>query len=116
MSKYRAIKDTRIINGETVTFDSRAEARRFDELHTLAKAGKIKDLTLQPRYLLVDTLRVVGHRTMPKRHYVADFRYVDGNGRTIVEDVKGMVTPVYSLKKQLFLSIYGTEIIFKEIK
>jgi len=116
MSKYNAKKDIRIINGETVTFDSKAEAKRYDELYALAIAGKIKSLTLQPRYQLMDTLRIAGHKTMPKRFYVADFRYIDEQDRIIVEDVKGMKTPIYSLKKQLFLSIYGEQLIFKEIK
>ena len=115
MSKYGNRKQIRIVNGETVTFDSRAEARRFDKLYALAKAGRIKSLTLQPRYQILDTLRVTGHRTMPKRFYIADFRY-ERNGKTIVEDVKGHKTPVYNLKKHLFLAAYGGELVFREVR
>ena len=33
----------------------------------------------------------------------------------IVEDVKGLKTPVYKLKRKLFLNKYGSDIIFKEV-
>lgn len=114
MNKYKNIKTHRIINGEKVTFDSKKEAKRYDELYLLLKQGKISELTLQPKYLLVDTLRIEGHRTMAKCSYVADFRYIK-NYITVVEDVKGMKTAVYQLKKHLFLAKYGHELTFKEI-
>ena len=114
--KYGNKKTIRIVNGDTVTFDSMAEARRFDELHAMAKAGKIQGLTLQPEYEIIGQVKHTGHRTMRKRKYIADFRYTK-NGEVIVEDVKSKPTktPVYSLKKQLFLSIYGDNLTFKEI-
>ena len=115
--KYGNKKTTRIVNGETVAFDSMAEARRFDELHALAKAGKIHNLTLQPEYVILEQVKHQGHRTMQKRKYIADFRYVM-NCEVIVEDVKSKPTktPVYRLKKQLFLAIYGEKLTFKEIQ
>ena len=113
MSKYKNTKAKRIVNGAIVTFDSKKEADRYDQLIILARAGKIESLKLQPKYLLLDTLRIQGHRTMPKRYYIADFEYMQ-NGKVIVEDVKGMKTPVYKLKKHLFLSIYGKNLTFLE--
>ena len=113
-SKYNNKKTTRKVNGETVTFDSLKEARRFDELVLMLKSEKITELTLQPKYLLLDTLRTEGHKTMPKKYYIADFHYIE-NHITIVEDVKGMKTAVYQLKKHMFLEKYGHELTFKEI-
>ncbi len=113
-SKYKNIPTVRIVNGEEVKFDSKKEAKRFDELYLLYKSGAISDLVLQPKYKLLDTLRVKGHRTMPKRYYIADFRYIKNN-IVIVEDVKGMKTSMYNLKKQMFLGIYGEQLTFKEI-
>ena len=113
-SKYSNKKTTRTINGETLKFDSMKEARRFDVLAVMQKAGKITELTLQPKYLLLDTLRIEGHKTIQKKHYIADFRYIQ-NYITIVEDVKGMKTAVYQLKKHMFLEKYGHELTFKEI-
>ena len=113
-SKYKNVKTTRSINGEVVTFDSKKEAKRYDELYILFRHGKIEQLTLQPRFKLLDTLRVAGHKTMPVRHYVADFKYIE-NGLTIVEDVKGMKTPMYNLKKHMFLELYRDQLTFREI-
>ena len=114
MSKYNNKKTPRQINGEEVMFDSKKEAKRFDELYAMAMLKKITELKLQPKYQIMDTLRIEGHKTMPKRYYIPDFSYMQ-DGRIIVEDVKGMKTAVYNLKKHLFLSIYGDKLIFKEI-
>jgi len=34
--------------------------------------------------------------------YEADFKYVDASGCVIVEDVKGIETPVFRLKRNMF--------------
>ena len=117
-SKYRNKKTTRIVNGETVKFDSLKEAKYFDKFYLLAKAKKITELTLQPKFLLLETLRLDGHRTMAKRNYTADFKYKDLEGNVIVVDVKASAKfqdQVYRIKKHLFLEKYGHEIIFKEL-
>lgn len=98
MSKYRAKKTT--VDG--ITFDSKAESRRYTDLRLLEKAGIISDLELQPLFRLQDGFtdgKGTRHRSID---YVADFRYIE-DGRTVVEDVKGMRTPVYKLKKKLLL-------------
>ena len=48
MNKYHAIKTT--VDG--ITFDSRAEARRYRELKLLERAGVIENLVLQPKFEL----------------------------------------------------------------
>lgn len=77
-----------------IRFASKAEARRYGELKLLEKAGTISSLTLQPRYELPGGIR-----------YVGDFAYTE-NGQAVCEDVKGMETPVFRLKKRLFLDTY----------
>jgi hypothetical protein len=102
MSKYNAVKV--VIDG--ITFDSGKEGKRYQELRLLLRAGIISNLELQPRYnLIVDGVNC--------GYYKADFRYIDKEKQaTIVEDVKGMKTPVYNLKKKLVEAIYkGTKII-----
>lgn len=87
-------------------FDSRKEADRWIQLKLLAKAGEIEDLHRQVRFELIrknDKYRAVA--------YVADFVYVDcRTGDTVVEDVKGVRTEVYKLKKKLMYDRYGIEI------
>ena len=111
--KYNAKKTNRIIGGKTVTFDSLKEARRFDVLILLHKAGKIKNLVLQPRFKIAGAVKYKDWRKMSIRHYIADFSYTE-NGIAVVEDTKGFKTPMYNLKKQLFLSLYGNEYDFRE--
>lgn len=109
-SKYSAVK-TKV---DGIKFDSKKEARRYKELKILEKADEIKSLELQPRFLLQEKFKYNG-KTIRKIEYVADFRYIDEKGNTIVEDVKGMKTEVYKIKKKIFLKIYGENLIFKEI-
>ena len=42
--------------------------------------------------------------------YVADFVYTDKNGNVVVEDVKGIKTEVYKIKRKLMLYIHNIKI------
>lgn len=100
MNKYRNKKV--IVDGEE--FDSKKEGNRYKELKLLLKAGKISNLELQPRFLLQDGFKKNG-RTFRKIEYIADFKYIE-NGKTIVEDVKGMQTDVFKIKHKIFEKVY----------
>lgn len=103
-SKYGAVPV--VIDG--VRFASRGEAQRYAELRLLEQAKAISNLRLQVRYpLVVNTVQVAS--------YVADFVYFErpaGEGvwSQVVEDYKGVRTPVYRLKKRLMLACYGIDI------
>lgn len=93
-----------------IRFASKAEARRYQELKLLMRAGEIESLELQKRYPLVVNGVKVGT-------YVSDFtyreRYQDGPytlHNEVDEDVKGVATPVFKLKAKLFKAQYGREI------
>lgn len=116
-SKYRSKKIT--IGGET--FDSSAEYRRFCELKLLQRAGKIKDLQRQVKFVLIPTQRepdTIGVRGGVKQGnvieqecaYLADFVYVNDKGETVVEDTKGCRTKEYIIKRKLMLYIHGIRI------
>ena len=101
-SKYNARKIT--IDG--ITFDSIKEAARYKELKLLERAGEIKDLELQPKFVLLDSFYYGGKKER-EISYVADFKYYDkAKSKIIVEDVKGFKTDVYKIKRKLFLSMY----------
>lgn len=108
-SKYGAVKTQ--VDG--ITFASKREAARYVELKALEKAGHISDLRLQPSYELVPAIFLDGKKQRPVR-YLADFRYVDHLGETIVEDVKGHKTREYQLKRRLMKFLLGIEV--KETK
>ncbi|MDD6906583.1 MAG: DUF1064 domain-containing protein [Finegoldia magna] len=111
-SKYRAKKAE--VDG--IKFDSKREAERYCELKLLEKAKEIRNLELQPRFLLQDKFKDKMGTTHRKIEYVADFMYVDKDDKKIVEDVKGVMTDVYKLKKKLFLKIYDEQYDFREIR
>ena len=111
ISKYRAVKTT--IDG--VTFASKKEAARYVELKLCEKYGVISNLELQPKYVLIGKFTTRSGEKIRELAYVADFRYVDSTtGDTIVEDVKGMKTDVYKIKRKLLLWRYP-DIDFREL-
>lgn len=103
-SKYHAKKT--VVDG--ITFDSRREADRYLVLKDMEEDGSIEDLRRQVRYELIPAFDVDGRHYRPVC-YVADFVYVE-DGKTVVEDVKGMRTDVYRLKSKLFARRYGMSI------
>ena len=100
MNKYRNKK----VQFDGITFDSKAEETRYKQLLLMQKANYITDLELQPRFLLQESFKKNG-KTYRKIEYVADFKYIE-DGKTIVEDVKGMQTDVFKIKHKLFEKIY----------
>ena len=96
-----------------IVFDSKAEARRYQELSLMAKAGAVKKLRLQPEYELIPTFKKNG-RVFRKTVYRADFEYIE-DGKIIVEDVKGFKTEVYKLKKKMFEYKYK-DLTLREVK
>ena len=108
MSKYKNIKT--IIDG--IKFDSKKEAARYCELKLMLKSNLISNLELQPSFDICPKLKW-NNKTLRKRVYKADFKY-NQDGLEIVEDVKGMRTQTYLLKRSLFLHLYP-QYIFREI-
>jgi len=96
-SKYHA-KRTEV--GE-ITFPSKLEARRYQELLLLERAKEITGLQLQVPFDLV----VNGHLVC---RYIADFCYTaTSSGERVVEDAKGVMTPAFRLKAKLMEACYG---------
>lgn len=120
--KYYNERERRVLaDGSVLTFDSRKEARRFDELQALRQAGKIRDLKLQPQFTLQEAYTTVEGVRVRAIRYQADFSYerlseTDQHGAVlyvyIVEDVKsaGTKTRVYEIKKKLMCERFGIEI------
>lgn len=111
-------------------FDSRKELQRYQELKVLERSGAIYGLRRQATYYLIPTQREKSTRAYTKGRkkgqpiegkviekpvtYIADFSYMDAaTGENIVEDVKGVRTKDYIIKRKLMLYIHGIKI--KEI-
>lgn len=99
-SKYGANKKE--VDG--IRFDSEKEAKRYQELKLLQKAGVIGLLELQVPYELNEG----GTHSL---RYIADFVYmVSETGEKVVEDAKGFRTKEYKKKRRLMKKIYGIKI------
>ena len=107
MSKYNSKKT--VVDGQT--FDSKKEANRYQELVLLEKAGVIKNLSRQVKFVLIPSQRDENGKVIEREcSYKADFMYYDEAGETIVEDVKGFRTKEYIIKRKLMLYQYGIRI------
>ena len=100
-NKFRAIKT----NG----YDSKREAKRAEELKLMQLAGAIFDLHEQVEYELIP--KQAGERAVK---YRADFVYFTDASLApefmVVEDVKGMKTKDYIIKRKLMLHVHGIKI------
>ena len=104
------------INVDGLTFDSKAESRRYKELKLLESAGEIKSLQLQPKFELVEKTK--GERDVT---YIAYFMYLEkpkeplAVWQVVAEDVKDVKTKDYIIKRKLLKARY-THIDFRELE
>ena len=121
-SKYYNVK-TKTSDG--IVFDSHKEARRWEQLLLLQRAGKIVELRRQvpyellpnqyesyPRYSKTGRRLKDGQRLIERKvEYVADFVYTDAEkGELIVEDTKGVKTADYIIKRKLMYAVHSIKI------
>ena len=94
-----------------IKFDSQKEKNRYIGLKQLERLGVIQNLQRQVKYELQPSFKLNG-KTIRSITYIADFVYIQ-DGVEVIEDVKGMRTKEYLLKKKMFEYKYQKEI--KEI-
>ena len=98
-SKYGNVR----VKVDGYTFDSKKESKRYAELKLLEKTGRIRGVLVHPDW----EIEVQG-KTICR--YEADFAYRDC-GKLIIEDVKGVRTEAYKIKKKLMKAVYGIDIL-----
>lgn len=117
--KKRSKYGNRKVVRDGIKFDSEREAARFSELKVLRAMGKIRNLRLQANFTLVEGYTTIEGERIKPMVYCADFTYEratapDQNGTVYwlreVEDVKGMRTKEYRLKKKLMQEKYNITI------
>ena len=106
-------------------FDSVKEYKRCLHLRTLQRAGIISELDRQVKFELipsqwepVERYGRHGQRLKDGKKcvetavtYVADFVYKDRVGNLVVEDVKGVRTADYVIKRKMMLYMKGIKIL-----
>ena len=89
-------------------YRSQREAKRHQDLLLLERCGEIQRLQREVPFVLAVGVVLDGRRKPPLR-YVADFVYVH-KGVQVVEDAKGVRTPLYRAKRHLMASVHGIEV------
>ena len=95
-NKYNAKK----VITDGIKFDSIKEGNRYVQLKVLRKTGEIKEFELQPSWQAKCGIK-----------YKADFLITWRDGSKTIEDIKGIKTPIYKLKKKLFEYEFNLKII-----
>lgn len=107
--------------GNVLRFDSQKEARRYDELIVLERAGVIRDLRLQVDFTLQEAYTDTEGKRVRAIRYKADFVYLkqaySWNEETkawkrVVEDVKTRPTRTekYVMKRKMMKERLGIDI------
>ena len=109
--------------GGVLRFDSQKEARRYDELAALERAGEIRDLRLQVDFTLQEAYTDGEGRRVRAIRYRADFTYeqvrddpwAEYEGSfwvLVVEDVKSRATRTkeYIMKRKLMKERFNIDI------
>jgi hypothetical protein len=98
-------KESKYHNEREGKYASKHEAQVAGDLAALARAGKILDLQEQVRIVLVP-----GDGKLRPIVYIADFTYLDREGKRHVLDAKGFKTAIYRLKKRMAALLLGITI------
>lgn len=118
--RYRYKKRTSKYGNQKVSisdkkFDSKKECNRYQLLQKMQQLGEISELETQKAFVLVPSVKFEHEpRAKPALKYIADFVYLDKDGKLVVEDVKSAITkkdPVYRIKKHLMMAVHNIEII-----
>jgi len=112
MRKYRNKPTTY----KGIKFDSILECDRYKQLELLERAGEIRDLQTQPKFILQDKFER-GDRKIRAITYKGDFYYYDCKIQRIVcEEIKGFETRDYKLRKKMFLKRFPNIVFFQNSK
>ena len=101
----------RVLYSKGIKFDSKKEAKRYNELALMQKAGIISNLELQKVFELQPKYTNCKGKKIRAITYKADFYYYNKElGKYIIEDTKGIKTEVYKIKKKLLEYKYNMTI------
>ena len=93
-----------------ILFDSIAEMNRWAKLRQWEMAGAISELKRQVPYLVCPPVRLCEEDRASGIKYVVDFQYNHTTDGLVLEDVKGIDTPISRLKRRLIKHQYGLDV------
>ena len=98
-NKYNATR----VQVDGIWFDSKAEAKRYNELKWQEKSGFIGGLECHPSF-------EISHNGTEICTVELDFKYHDHGWLEFYEDVKGRDNPLSKLKRKLVEAFYGIKV------
>lgn len=105
-SKFGNVRTTRMVGGVETTFDSKAEAKFYDDLLIRQRAGEVCCIDVHPSYALAVDGKPIGK-------YKADFAFLEKSTaggveswRHVTVDVKGVQTQLFRLKWKAAQALY----------
>lgn len=122
MAKRKDKYGRKKVTFDGLKFDSEKEMYRYIRLKSMLEDGLISDLRMQVPYEVIPAVyekvekqlktkvKMVTKCVQRAAYYVADFVYKDKDGNEVVEDVKGMRTEKYLLKKKMMRAFLGITI------
>lgn len=98
-----------------ITWDSIAEAGRWNQLKLMQQAGLIKNLAHKPKLpLMITNIKTGAVEKLGRGYFTADFEYDeyrDGAWRHVIEDYKGAVDyEMSALRRRIAELVNGVEI------
>ena len=91
------------MSGDIIHFDSKRERARWQELCLQKTQGVISAIQCQvPFSIKINNVKIGTYR--------CDFQYNDIDGVEIIEDVKGIDTPLSKFKRRCVEALYGIKI------
>ena len=103
-------KNVRTITEDGIKHPSAKQAKRWDALRILEKAGRIRNLKREQTFKLdIGGIKVCDYRA---DHVYEEYTHtLDGpKWVSVVEDVKGFRTDIYRLKRKLMQAVHGITI------
>jgi len=99
VKRHRHKFNAKPVEHDGIRFDSKKEGSRYEDLKLLKKAGQVLFFLRQVPFDLPGNVK-----------YRVDFQIFWNDGSISFEDVKGMRTPQYIMKKKMVESLYPVTI------
>jgi hypothetical protein len=94
-----------------IEFASEMEMKFYrDYLIPLKEKGEIKEIILQPKYVLQGGFTKNGRKFLPII-YIGDYEVVFSDEKRITYDVKGLPTPEAKLKRKIFEKVFPEKVL-----
>ena len=122
MAKRKSKYGSKKVAYDGMEFDSKKEMYRYIRLKSMQEEGLISDLRMQVPFEIIPAVyeeetiqlktkvKTVTKCVQRATYYLADFVYRDKEGNEVVEDVKGLRTDYYLLKKKMMRAFLGITI------